>query len=229
MFLDILNTLNDVAVIGWTVGYNALLDHLDQAASLKVIKSDSFYEIVSVNEYGTFTIQVSAESGWLPKSFELIKESRHLTYGGRVGDVFENKVNSIVWKGKCSKFETMDGDIIVPKDVEISRLTDFKENPNEEIKTYASIESISFSPSLDSAFSGIVIPVGFEVTVRNASHIPYRWDGKTAVPGIPELARNVSAPAIFRGSGANRLVSMSLLFVVLIVACAVLYRRIRTS
>lgn len=181
--------LNDVAAALWFIGYMPLLEYLDNAPTIEVTLGENGAVVHSASEYGKLTLTASRDSGWLPASFELVKEPEHKTAGGLVADVYENSVTRVTWTGGAKDFTTDSEGRWAPARMDVHRRTEWRKEPVETIDTAIEIERITFDPQLaDSDFQiSIVAPVGYAVNIRGAEHLPYKWDGQAAIPGIPDI------------------------------------------
>ncbi|HET6879224.1 MAG TPA: hypothetical protein VFI31_03675, partial [Pirellulales bacterium] len=127
------------------------------------------------------------ESGWLPSSFEVLKERQHLTVGGTVSDIYDGAVSSVVWKGRASEFAVDSDGRWTPKRFDVQRLTNWVDKPAAVERTQIEIESIVFDPPLGTSDfqTTIVAPPGYPVMVMDAGQLPYIWNGEAVVPGAP--------------------------------------------
>jgi hypothetical protein len=213
--------LNDAGAVVWVIGYAPVLDILDRATEIQVAPVGSGVEILASGEDGRLRLAVSPSSGWLPQSFELIKEPEHKTTGGRVANVYKNLVKSIVWTGEIKGFKTDSKGRCSPTEIRVHRQTNWKDRPAESIETTIELQKVSFDPTLAASDlqSDITAPDGFRVTIDGAPNLPYRWDGRAAVPGIPDLPRGLNDVAyenLKNPSGAKRTQRLMILVNVLV-------------
>jgi hypothetical protein len=94
------------------------------------------------------------------------------------------------------------------------------------LTTKATVSEIKFSPDLpaDAFNTEIKAPVGFDVTVVGASHLPYEWDGRKPVPRVAR--GDTLLGQISEKSG----ISLALFIgnaVLLLVVCWLLFRKYR--
>ena len=181
--------LNDAGAALWIVGYAPLLDYLEDASKIEFVRGENGTEILAVGEYGRLKLTVSSSSGWLPQSFEIVKEPGHKTVGGLVADLYGNSVRSIVWTGKADGFTRDSAGRWAPAKMEVQRRTERKEKPAETDRVTIDLEHVTFDPPLTASdFKiGIVAPVGYPVHLIGAAHLLYKWDGQEVVPGIPDM------------------------------------------
>lgn len=225
--------LNDAGAALWIIGYAPLLDYLDGASKIEVARGASGTEIVAVGEYGRLKLTASSSSGWLPQSFEIVKEPGHKTFGGLVADLYGNSVRSIVWTGKADGFTSDSVGRWVPAKMDVQRRTERKEKPAETDRITIDFEHVTFDPPLTASDFriGIVAPVGYPVFVIGANHLPYKWDGQAVVPGVPNmpprLNQQVEYKNLEKSGRPNRTLTVLILFNVLLVLIfiVVLWRR----
>lgn len=188
---SVYQALNDAGVIVWVVGYAPLLEYIEHAKQLAVTPEGDGARIVASGDQGRLSLLVSPTSGWLPRSFELVKEAEHRTIGGRVADVYENSVKSIAWTGELGPFASDADGRRSPVKISVRRQTNWKDKPAEIIETTIDVRKTAFASKLLPADlqTDIVAPPGHRVTVMDAVNLRYRWDGHAVVPGIPDLPR----------------------------------------
>jgi len=225
--------LNDAGAALWIVGYAPLLDYLDGASRIEITRSGTRTEILAAGEQGRLRLTTSSSSGWLPQLFEIVKEPEHQTIGGPVASVYQNSVRSVVWTGTVEDFTSDSDGRWAPAKMSIQRRTHWKEKSPEAIDTAILLEQVGFDPPLtesDFHFS-IVAPVGYPVNVRGASHLPYRWDGQAAVPGVPESpperAQQVDRKKIEKPGASRRNLPILLMInaVLLVILVLALWRK----
>jgi len=98
------------------------------------------------------------------------------------------------------------------------------------IDTTIELDRVTYDPPLtESDFNtDIVAPVDYRVTVDGASHLPYKWDGMAAVPGIP--VQPVREFETIAPSGGDRRMILIAINVALILALVlVLWRKHATA
>ena len=192
--------LNDASAALWVIGYQSITDMLKNASSVQLVSRDAGAEVRAFGAYGRLKLVLSAANGWLPQSFELIKDPGHETVRGTVADVYKNSVTFVSWTGKVSDFTVDSAGRWAPARMTVERRTEWKDRPSEPDTTTIEFQRVTFDPALTEADfqTDIAAPVGYPVSIRGADHLPYRWDGVAAVPGIPDGAGRVEG---YRGRG----------------------------
>lgn len=184
--------LNEAAAALWIIGQRPLLGYLDDASAVSVRLIEpgseaSGAEILVTGEFGRLKLSASRASGWLPQSFELVKERELRMVGGRVTDIYAGRVTSMVWSGEASGFTTDSESHGAPTELHVQQRTNWKAKPVQIEDTMIDIENVRFNPELtDRDFEiDIAVPVEYPVTIMGAAHLPYKWNGREAVPGTP--------------------------------------------
>lgn len=217
---SVYNNLNDAGIILWIVGYTHLMDYIDSATEIKVTPTDEGARIQATSEHGLLTLNVSSTHDWLPHSFEIIKGPEHKTVGGTVSEVYENTVKFVVWTGEVKEFTNNGTGNLTPAKIVVRRRTVPKTGTPQSIETNIDFQQVIFNPHLtDADFrSNIIAPIGFNVGVAEASHLPYEWDGEKPVPRVAGLGEIVGSFFKDRVWGRGGLIGINVLFL-----CVVLY------
>lgn len=228
--------LNDLGAALWIIGYLPLRDYLDNASEIRAVAigEGEDVRIAASCDYGRLKLVVSPSNGWLPESFELIKEPQHYTIRGRVAEEFENMVSSIVWSGKVEGFKKSSGGCHAPRKMVIERRTNWTTKPVEVDRTSIDFEAVTFDPPLtDRDFvTDIVFPVGYRVAIMGAPHLPYKWDGRAVVPGVPDLPedpRRLAYERVKHSGHVRTIVVSANLILLAIIAFVLLWKRGRAS
>tara|TARA_R110002049_G_scaffold46487_1_gene135225 strand:+ start:190840 stop:192072 length:1233 start_codon:yes stop_codon:yes gene_type:complete len=194
----LIHSLNDAAIVVWNLGDFPIVKYLDSADLVSVSRMGRISEVVAEGILGKLMLRVDSSHGWLPESFELLKLPFHRTANGTVSSVFGDSVPKVEWTGAISSFSGSSESGYFPSELNVTRLI---ASADERLETEISIEQVVFDPELsESDFqTKIRIPVGEQVRVDEADHLPYIWDGERAVPGVVNRAAN---PSQFRrGNG----------------------------
>lgn len=223
---SVYGNLNDSGAALWIIGYAPLSDYLDGPLGPVVNVTEDGAEIEAASAFGLLTAKLSKSHGWLPKSFRIEKNREHKTVGGLVGDVYasetgvgvEQRVTSVTWTGKIDSFVSDDAGRWAPKRMTVTRTTNAGKTLIGSIVTTIDLEQVTFNPSLTELdfHTDIVAPLGYPVTVNNATHLPYKWDGTGAAPGVPidpqRLIEGVAEP----GNGKRILLILANVALVLV-------------
>jgi hypothetical protein len=187
---SVLRMPTEFGPVVWNIGGFGLLEHLDSAASLSIKHFQDRALLNLESELGSLELSLSNRYGWLPQAFKLVTKPEHITVGGTLRDVFAEgsiEVLSRVWEGEVKEFATDRRGQWYAKEIRFSRISRHRNHPEGVTAIETRVEDLGFTPVLrDKDFrSDIVVPVGHMVSIDGASHLPYRWDGKKAVPDVP--------------------------------------------
>lgn len=225
--------LNDAGAALWIVGYAPLRNHIDEASELTITPTDDGAEIHSRSEYGRLSLTLAKSSGWLPRSIQLTKGPEHKTIGGLVRDVYgssgANPVTSIKWIAEFTDFTRDNDGRYAPKHATVLRQEVSEAGIARSETTTIELDRVIFDPPLTASDfrTEIVAPVDYPVTVNEASHLPFKWDGEAAVPGVPiDPERIVESLA---GSGGGKRTLLIALNVALVLVLALLFWRKRAA
>lgn len=221
------SVLNDAGIALWVIGYAPLIDYINGAPKLTVVPNDTGAEIRGTSDQGRFQLLVSSSNGWLPQSFEIVKEGEHRTVGGIVDKVYEGTVAFDSWTGTVEGFDKLPDGRWAPTRMDVRRRTNFKDKPTKTLDTKIEFERMTYDPPLQQSDfqTDIVVPLGFSVSVAGAEHLPFRWNGKAVVPGLPERSNgpNRRGDAFADSGGGVR----TLLIVFNVLLVLILFRLLR--
>ncbi|MGQ0601072.1 MAG: hypothetical protein ACT4QE_05170 [Anaerolineales bacterium] len=207
------NNLNDAGAVLWLIGYASLEDYMNGASDLRATSTNEGAEIRAASNYGDLSLTLSKRHGWLPRSIRVVKKPGHRTVGGLVRDVYGNgdtaapAVKAVTWVANIDDFNADSAGRWAPKRISVSRDTMSNSGSLGRVETAIDLELVDFDPKpLEGEFStDIVAPVGFPVTLSDASHLPFKWDGNAAVPGVPINAEKMIERLAETGSGKRNL------------------------
>jgi hypothetical protein len=132
------------------------------------------------------------------------------------------KVVEIVWECAMKDLQFAERQIF-PRTFDVVSTTRFANGGESRFETHLTVESLELSPSLSVAdlSSQLNFPVGTSVVVASAPHLPYRWDGEKAVPGVASISpvSEESTPVSPRG----RLLLLLLLNGLLLILASIAY------
>jgi len=191
--------LNDYGAVLWFIGYAPLLDYIDEASELTIKQTDDGAEIYATSPYGHLTLSLSNSHGWLPQSLKIVKEPEHQLMDKRIRDLevqqsvdgSEDSIESIAWTVEVGSFTRNVDDRWAPSQMAVTRNTTYS-SALQTIKATIDFEYVRFDPPLTKSDfrTDIVAPAGYRVTVNDANHLKYIWDGEKPVPGEP-ISREV--------------------------------------
>lgn len=234
----------------WWIGRTPLWLYLEGGASFEQTPlQDGHVLLNSENAYGEVSLEVGEADGWLPRKFRVVKRGNHRLKEGTALEWFTPKVvdadpsdvfpegrgpeqaskskgiREIIWEGTASQFSADSQNRWSAWKMHVKKTVSYFEKPPAVYLVQLDIESLEFSPSFsEGAFeTSLVFPPDFEVTVDEAAHIPYKWDGKRPVPGISAPPKLDRQPLV--AVGGPRLVGLIGINLLLLVAIvAVLFR-----
>ena len=196
--------LEESAISLWRIGYTPL-DSFIKTSEAKVERTEEGVTVSASSKHGNFMALLSKENGWLPKRFSMVKDRNSLIGNRPVKDFYvpdrdpaEERdrvavegddlpsvvVERMEWSGEITEFSKSPNGIWYASEAKVNGSTHFDEGVNS-FKASISIKPIPEDECDCNPTSEI--PVGYAVSVQNASHLPYLWNGKAAVPGIPKL------------------------------------------
>jgi hypothetical protein len=192
--------LGDAAFAYWSVGNSPIEDYLE-SDQLAVNLTSSGADVKSEGKLGEFSAELSKEHGWLPRKFSIIKLADSEIEGRAIRNIFDAEVpEGVLINEKLPKIviERMEWHCTV---VDFARSTEGVWYPSEisyvgrtvfgggGVNSGESRVLVSLRDQADgdSCKPSIEIPIGFQVGVEGAPHLPHRWDGEKAVPGLQDL------------------------------------------
>ncbi|MGH7135395.1 MAG: hypothetical protein ACREHD_06615 [Pirellulales bacterium] len=202
----------EFATVTWFVGGCRLLEYLDHAEKSSITLHEKGAIVDVQSQLGNMHLSISQRYGWLPTDFEIVKKPEHRSVDRQdktIADIYAANsidVESLLWSGEVKEFATDKNGFWFAKDIRLTRLSRFRNRPEGRIEVETEVEELSFSPDLkeEDFHTKLVVPMGYSVTVDGATHLPYRWDGERAVPGVPELpasSKRTDLQDIARGGG----------------------------
>lgn len=218
--------LNEISIAVWSLGYCAIRQMLETARTITIESAGSEASIVSTSDWGRLSLDVSEHSGWLPERFEVVKGLDDLTVNGTVREVYEERCDSVIFRGYASGFSDQHSGFPVPDYLEVIRVEHFKSGEESKMKTSVHHDEIEFGEALvksDLEFT-IDLPPGLPVTVAGALQLPYEWNGEDAVPSVPGLSA-LRRNEAFGSSGFWILVVIHAVLLLVLLTAAVLKRK----
>ncbi len=229
---DVYGYLGESGAAIWILGSSPIKDYLEANGKLVTELTDGGVKVTSSGRLGSFAAELSKANGWLPHEFSIVKSARVKLFGRFVRDLLipeeEDKPNpkhllrSVEWNGRALEYKTTpEGAWYASKLSVVSKLI-FEGGQVNTTRCTIDISDAGFS--LDDADAScetsIEVPVGYQVSIEEAPHLPYRWNGEKAVPGIPDMPRREASVAM-RGEGDNYkhyLVAANFVAILIIVA-----------
>jgi hypothetical protein len=194
--------------------------------------------------YGEISFEAGEADGWLPRKFRIVKRTDSRILNGTAKEWFTPKVvapdptdvhpegkgpeltrtangiREIIWDGTASQFSADSQGRWSPRQMDVKKTVNFYGGRSVTYLTHFEFDSLTFSPIfVEGDFeTNIAFPRDFDVTVDEAAHIPYKWDGKRPVPGIsapPQLDRSPivagGGPRLFRLIFVNILLLLAIM------------------
>lgn len=193
---SVYNYLGDTATAVWILGHSPIVDYLEGNGELKAELTDGVAKVVSDGSLGSFEAELSKKNGWLPREFFIRKSMDTKLFGRPVRDLLipEGEKNPdpahllrlVEWNGRVIEFETTAEQVIYASRIYVDFRMVFDSGAVNSTKCIIKLKDITHD-SDESCETGILIPVDYPVGVDGAPHLPYKWDGHKAVPGIPDM------------------------------------------
>ena len=229
-----LRRVGDSATLYGIVGGTPLMKYLNHPARITMDREGAQPTVVSESPQGSLKLTLDPEYGYLPSGFTLIKRGSQIYNGRQVAEIDMHgdnriwppgKVESIEWEGKNTRLTFDDGKPFIGE-LTVVKCTKCASGVVVTYTTHATVTDLKFSPnSPDDAFNtDIKAPVGYDVTVVGASHLPYEWDGTKPVPRV------VHGDTLLRRMSDKSGVSLALFFgnaALLLVVCWLVFQKYR--
>ena len=203
---NVFTALGEAGILIWWIGRTPLEMYLKEPATIQWRDERLF----ASGPYGELELAVSAENNWLPTYLRLRKTKAHKCFVGTVEkwySPFEDaersdgaediipdgaepepeipQVQEITWECHVSDFQKSDGIVYPGKFLSVCKFR-LGDGSSTKLTTHLNVSRCDFRPTLSDADTRteLKFPVGARVVVDGAIHIPYRWDGMEAVPGV---------------------------------------------
>lgn len=232
---DLMEGLNDFAIVFGYLGYFPVKDYFGSSAKVTVLSEGEFIKVEAHSGLGRLALWLDPAFGNLPHKLELVKQQHDLTSSGRRVSEIDMRGDGKVWpSGRIKQLVWSADDITLAQSGSVSYIqgVDLVQRvvsvagPTVTIHTRASVSQIDFNPSFDDTnFSpSLKVPKDYPVTIEEAEHLPYVWNGDRVVPSSTEGLGALSTQSVYSGKRIT-LILLNVALIVLLLATLVLRKR----
>lgn len=202
---NIYSSLDESAFPLGYYGYSPL-EHYLTGTIVREDRVDGLVEMQIDSEYGSLELTLDPQHGSLPTHIQLTKNRDDIVVDGPVRTFFnpsppetdvplidpgpmiespENEATQMQWDIEFTEFKQLPTGDWYPSQSNATYRVDFANQPSWV--THSSLSVSELSPEDATCDFTVTFPEGTSVSIEGAYHLPYRWDGKAAVPGVPDL------------------------------------------
>jgi hypothetical protein len=197
------SSLEESGAVIWFVGRSSLgayfEDVLAKPGSSPTINGTT---LSAAGGRGEVVLDLDFAHGGLPRRFEITKWPKSLIGDTPLRDIYkpgslaaefpnvhppEIEVAQMSWRGEVHKFSQSVNGVWYPAETTLVVQTAFADRRVNTATSRLTAQSVPderrhAEPTID-------IPIGYTVAVEGAPQLPYRWDGASPTPGIPDLPK----------------------------------------